>query len=49
MYEALLREGMDTERSEQFDALLEQVSDEDLTMEEKGELLLGWGGDAVIC
>jgi uncharacterized protein (DUF2267 family) len=49
--EALLRERMDAEQAEEFDAQLASASDAvlDLDFDEKRELMLAWGGDAVIC
>jgi hypothetical protein len=40
---------MDAEQSEEFDAQLELASDGAREFDEKQELMLAWGGDAVLC
>jgi hypothetical protein len=50
VYEALLRERMASEQEEEFDELLEEASgiEHAYTKAEKRDLLLGWGGEAVV-
>ena len=43
MYEALLRERMDAEQAEEFDARLAGVADYDV--DDKAALMLRWGGE----
>ena len=48
MYEALLRERMDADQAEQFEADLDMASAVDehvLDPAEKRDLMLAWGGD----
>ena len=48
MFEALLRERMDAEQSEEFDAQLEEASDGARDMSERRDTLLRWGGEAEV-
>ena len=49
MYEALLRERMDAEQSDDLDAQLDDLSDDVPEFDEKAEILASWGGEAVLC
>jgi hypothetical protein len=50
VYEALLRERMAPEQEDEFDELLDEASgiEHVYTLVEKRDLLLGWGGEAVV-
>ena len=48
VFEALLRENMDEERSAELDRLLEQSEEDALETDEKHELMLRWGGEAEV-
>ncbi len=46
MYEALLRERMSEEQTDEFDLALDQASDFAPEQDEKRDLMLAWGGEA---
>ena len=48
VFEALLRERMDAEQSNDFDAQLEMASDGALDMSEKRAVMLAWSGEAEV-